>query len=87
MEQSRGRTNVGPINDWIRENGPDGCSRLAIGSGVSRSLISRLRSEELPFPKRLVTRLKISQFLELSHEEMFPGVAGPSSSKEREKAS
>lgn len=58
------------IDEWIHENGPDGLAKLAITSGVSSSMISKIRTGRVPY--RPLTRRALAQALGVSEGELFP---------------
>lgn len=58
------------IDWWVMENGPDGVSKLAIASGVSSSMISKIRVGRVP--ARPITRRALARILKVEESELFP---------------
>jgi len=70
------RVNRAVIDWWVLENGPDGVAKLAAASGVSSSMISKIRTGRVPV--RPLTRRALAQALDVEESELFPVTAGKS---------
>ena len=64
------KVNIDVIKDWLAENGPDGVSKLAIGSKISSSTIRKIRSGYVP--KKLSTRRDVARFMGVTEDALFP---------------
>lgn len=60
------------IDEWIKENGPDGMSKLAVKSKVPSNTISKVRVGMVP--KSELIRDALSRALSVSEAELFPTV-------------
>jgi transcriptional regulator with XRE-family HTH domain len=69
------RTNRQIIDDWIDQNSPGGLAKLASESGVSDSLISKIRATG-EAPKTPRKRKRLAVFLNVAEDELFPFVRG-----------
>lgn len=65
------RVNREILDQWLDKNGPDGISKLAVESGVSSSLIAKVRQFKIA-PKKQSTRDKLCEALGVSEEALFP---------------
>lgn len=57
------------IDKWIDQNAPNGVAKLALESGVSTSLINKLRLGEAP--KKEGMRVKIAEAIGVAADELF----------------
>jgi len=64
------------IDTWVQENGPDGVSKLALKSGVSSSMISKVRVGRVPF--KIITRRALAVAIGVEESALFPDVRGRS---------
>jgi transcriptional regulator with XRE-family HTH domain len=60
------------IDNWIKENSPDGVAKLAMKSGVSTHQIVRVRLGNVP--KSLKRQEKLAKALAVKVESLFPEV-------------
>lgn len=58
------------IDEWVTENGPDGIARLAVRSGISSSMISKVRVGRVPTKRN--TRRDIALAIGVTEEQLFP---------------
>lgn len=65
----RMKLNAELLRKWIDENGPNGVAKLSVGSGVSVSVIAKMRCGFIP--KRANTRRKIAEFLKIGEAELY----------------
>lgn len=60
------------IDNWIRANGPDGLSKLALKSRVPSNTIARIRTGKVP--RSVLIREALAGALECSEDAVFPVV-------------
>lgn len=58
------------LEAWIKDNGPDGVSRLAVRANVSASTLHKLRAGALP--RKPHTRRLIAAALGVTEDVLFP---------------
>ena len=58
------------IDQWVFENGPDGVAKLAVKSGVSSSLISKIRVGRVPV--KPITKRALAKAMGVKEEDLFP---------------
>lgn len=61
------------MKQWFDKHGPDATSKLAIESGVSSSVIRKVRSGFTP--KKSSTRMKICKAMRVAESRLFPSVS------------
>lgn len=64
------KVNTEMFKDWLDENGPNGIAKLAIETGLSVSLLQKVRSGVAP--KKQSTRKRILAALGFNECEFFP---------------
>lgn len=67
------RVNRKLLDEWVRKNGPDGISLLAVESQVSAETIKKSRASGQA-PKKLITCKLISTALGVAVDDLFPPV-------------
>lgn len=67
------KVNRDVIDRWVDKNGPNGVSKLASKSGVSASMISKIRTGRVPI--KPLTRAALSKALSTKEDILFPLVA------------
>lgn len=64
------RVNRKIIDEWVLENGPEGVEKLAKKSGISSSMISKIRVGRVPI--RPIFRRSLAKALGVKEDQLFP---------------